>query len=356
MSRLRWSSTLAGAGRKATPRRASGIERDDDQGVEDDGRQDRALRRRQAHDVERVQLRVDRDEHRRQDREVLGDVVGDRERRDRAARDEQLLADRDDLEQLRRIGVEVDHVGRLLGRRRPAVHRQARRRTGRAPARRSCRRRSSRRGGLRPARPRMKPIFASGVASAMKSSTPASRAIVAAVRGLSPVIITVRMPIRRNSANRSTRPSLTVSLSSISAEDPAVDRGWRAASRPASAIRSVAASDLGRHGAVEAGCDRVDGALQDRVAPAAVRTPLVRVSARNGISSAIVGGELGEAGSSSVPPGCSSSASRLRARSTIERPSGVSSWIDETSAAVDRLASVDAGGRRDRRQPAGCRR
>ena len=46
--------------------------------------------------------------------------------------------------------------------------------------------------------------------------------MVAAVRGLSPVIITVRMPILRNSANRSTRPSLTVSLSSISAEDPAV--------------------------------------------------------------------------------------------------------------------------------------
>ena len=62
---------------------------------------------------------------------------------------------------------------------------------------------------------RMKAIFASGVAWAMKSSTPASFAIVAAVRGLSPVIMTVRMPILRNSANRSTSPSLTVSLSSI---------------------------------------------------------------------------------------------------------------------------------------------
>ena len=63
---------------------------------------------------------------------------------------------------------------------------------------------------------RMKRILSSGFASAMKSSTPASRAIVAAVRGLSPVTMTVRMPIRRNSANRSTRPSLTVSLSSMS--------------------------------------------------------------------------------------------------------------------------------------------
>ena len=38
--------------------------------------------------------------------------------------DQELLADRDDLEQLGRIGVEVDHVGRLLGRRRAAVHGQ----------------------------------------------------------------------------------------------------------------------------------------------------------------------------------------------------------------------------------------
>ena len=47
----------------------------------------------------------------------------------------------------------------------------------------------------------MRASFASGVASARKSSTPASWAMVAAVRGLSPVIITVRMPIERISAN-----------------------------------------------------------------------------------------------------------------------------------------------------------
>src|SRR5690349_12589102 len=46
-------------------------ERYDDQRVEDDGGEDRALRRRQAHDVERLQLRVERDEHRRDDGEVL---------------------------------------------------------------------------------------------------------------------------------------------------------------------------------------------------------------------------------------------------------------------------------------------
>ena len=51
-------------------------------------------------------------------------------------------------------------------------------------------------------------ILASGVASARKSSTPASSAMAAAVSGLSPVIITVRMPIERISANFSWMPCL----------------------------------------------------------------------------------------------------------------------------------------------------
>ena len=54
--------------------------------------------------------------------------------------------------------------------------------------------------------------LSSGVAWARKSSTPASAAIAAAVSGLSPVIITVRMPIRRSSAKRSRMPPLTMSL------------------------------------------------------------------------------------------------------------------------------------------------
>ena len=55
-------------------------------------------------------------------------------------------------------------------------------------------------------------IFVSGVASARKSSTPASSAITAAVTRLSPVIITVRMPIRRSSSKRSRMPPLTMSF------------------------------------------------------------------------------------------------------------------------------------------------
>ena len=51
-------------------------------------------------------------------------------------------------------------------------------------------------------------ILSSGVASARKSSTPASAAIAAAVSGLSPVIITVRMPMSRSSSKRSRMPLL----------------------------------------------------------------------------------------------------------------------------------------------------
>ena len=57
--------------------------------------------------------------------------------------------------------------------------------------------------------------FASGVAWARKSSTPASAAIAAAVSGLSPVIMIVLIPIFRSSPNRSLMPPLTTSLSWI---------------------------------------------------------------------------------------------------------------------------------------------
>jgi hypothetical protein len=59
---------------------------------------------------------------------------------------------------------------------------------------------------------RISAILSSGVASARKSSTPASSAMAFAVRGLSPVIMTVRMPMRRSSSNRWRMPSFTMSL------------------------------------------------------------------------------------------------------------------------------------------------
>ena len=79
----------------------------------------------EVHDVQPVEDREDADEHRGDDREVLRDVVGDRERRQRAAGDEQLLADLDDLDELRRVGVEVDHVAGLFRGLRAGVHRDA---------------------------------------------------------------------------------------------------------------------------------------------------------------------------------------------------------------------------------------
>ena len=61
--------------------------------------------------------------------------------------------------------------------------------------------------------------LSSGVASARKSSTPASSAMALAVNGLSPVIMTVLMPIFRSSANRSLIPSLTTSFRWMTPED-----------------------------------------------------------------------------------------------------------------------------------------
>ena len=51
-----------------------------------------------------------------EDREVLGDVVGDRERREGAACDQELLSDFNDLDELRGVGVEVDRMSAGLAR------------------------------------------------------------------------------------------------------------------------------------------------------------------------------------------------------------------------------------------------
>ena len=79
----------------------------------------------QAHDVEDLQLGEGDDEHGRDHGEVLGQVVGDRERRQRAAGHQELLADLDDLDELGGVAVEVDHVAGLLGGLGARVHRDA---------------------------------------------------------------------------------------------------------------------------------------------------------------------------------------------------------------------------------------
>ena len=52
----------------------------------------------------------------------LRHVVGDAERGQRAAGDQQLLADLDDLDQLGRVAVEIDHVAGLARRLRAGLH------------------------------------------------------------------------------------------------------------------------------------------------------------------------------------------------------------------------------------------
>ena len=174
-----------------------------------------------SHDVQRLQLRIEGEEHGRDDGEILGHVVGDGERRERAARHQQLLADLDDLDELGRIGVEVDHVAGLARRLVPVFM---------ATPTSAC---ASAGASLVPSphmatslplacSSRISLSFSSGVAWARKSSTPASAAMAAAVIGLSPVIMMVRMPMRRSSAKRSRMPPLTMSLRWIDAEQPAV--------------------------------------------------------------------------------------------------------------------------------------
>ena len=101
--------------------------------------------------------------------------------------------------------------------------------------------------------------------AAMKSSTPASRAIVAAVRGLSPVIITVLMPILPELGEALDEPLLDGVLELDQAEDAAVgpDRERR---RAEIGDRVGLREDLRRHRAVEVGADRVDRALEDHPA------------------------------------------------------------------------------------------
>ena len=77
------------------------------------------------HDVEHREAGIEHDEDRRDDREIFGDIVRDREGGQRAARHQQLLAEPDDLDELGRVAVEVDHVAGLARRLGAGVHREA---------------------------------------------------------------------------------------------------------------------------------------------------------------------------------------------------------------------------------------
>ena len=192
---------------------------------------------------------------------------------------------------------------------------------------------------------RIRAILSSGVASARKSSTPASSAIALAVSGLSPVIITVRMPMARSWSKRSRMPGLTMSLRWIDAQR-------------AGGLAGSAARDDERGAAV--GADPVDRVVQVVRAtsatavldparrprrsrrPCATRvpsgrsTPDMRVEAENGDERRARLAQLGER--AAWPR-------RRRARgawSTIERPSGVSSASEDEVGGPQQLVAGSA--------------
>src|SRR5260370_76962 len=204
---------------------------------------------------------------------------------------------------------------------------------------------------------RISASLSSGVACARKSSTPDSAAIAAAVSGLSPVIITVRMPICRNSENRSRMPPLTMSLrwmtpssrSSLAtasgvppslAMRSAITVVWRTASETGAAGNAACApaAALRRSGPV---LPPSTNAMIESTAPLRMETPsrsmpLIRVCAENGTKRALSG-----------------AISRPRspyfslARTTIERPSGVSSESEASCAASPNSAASRPGSPRN---------
>ena len=183
---------------------------------------------------------------------------------------------------------------------------------------------------------RMRASLASGVASARKSSTPASAAMAAAVSGLSPVTMMVLMPMARSSAKRSRMPPLTMSLSQTTPSarpfsattrgvPPDLATSWMARSTsagrrwPEASARALTASEAPLR-MVRPGRStpdrRVWAVKATKVAPMALRSRPRRPK-------------------------------RSLARTTMERPSGVSSAREASWAASARaLSSTPLAGRK----------
>src|ERR1043165_7851580 len=97
-------------------------QRNYNEGVEDNGAQDRAGGGAQVHDVERRNLGKCGHQHRGYDCKILRDVVRDAECGEGTARDQHLFSDLDDVEQLRWVGIKIDHVTGFTGSLRAGVH------------------------------------------------------------------------------------------------------------------------------------------------------------------------------------------------------------------------------------------
>eukprot|EP01022_Parablepharisma_sp_SALTPOND_P006709 TRINITY_DN12717_c1_g1_i1.p1 TRINITY_DN12717_c1_g1~~TRINITY_DN12717_c1_g1_i1.p1 ORF type:complete len:1877 (-),score=641.20 TRINITY_DN12717_c1_g1_i1:7532-13162(-) len=196
---------------------------------------------------------------------------------------------------------------------------------------------------------RIRASFCSGVASARKSSTPASAAIAAAVRRLSPVIMMVLMPMRRSSPKRSLMPPLTMSFNSTV---PRMRSGAPLLMTAASACHSMTTRGVpprramasisfstwdGRRWSAERTSLRMASADPLRMRRLARSMPETRVCAENGMNSA--------------PRPAISRSRRLKrflASTTMLRPSGVSSaseasWATSASSRSD----TPGAGRKD---------
>ena len=156
--------------------------------------------------------------------------------------------------------------------------------------------------------------------------------MAAAVSGLSPVIMTVRMPMRRSSANRSRTPALITSFSAITPSN-APSAATASGVCPCRAM----SSDTRRRSAAAA-VSALAG-LARKIASTApfctslcpTRMPDIRVCAVKGITSAPVGIAF------TTRPWPS------YARRTIERPSGVSSARLASNAASASAAAETPG-------------
>ena len=176
--------------------------------------------------------------------------------------------------------------------------------------------------------------LSSGVASARKSSTPASAAMAAAVSLLSPVIITVLMPMRRSSPKRSLMPDLTMSLSSTTPRIflPSLTASGVLPRRDTSS--EARTTSLGTLPPSASTCLRMASTAplrSWRVLPSACCTsiPLMRVCAVKATSV--------------VAPTKGVAALSFCASVTILRPSGVSSAVDACMAHRASMASVTPG-------------
>ena len=159
--------------------------------------------------------------------------------------------------------------------------------------------------------------LASGVASAKKSSTPASAAIAAAVSGLSPVIITVLMPILRSSRNRSLMPPLTISFKQTTPRTVAPSATASGVPPPLAIVSHTSLASSGKTPPCPATYFWMASMAPLRISRPFRLTPLIRVWALKCTNSA---------------PSASRSRSRklysFFANTTMLRPSGVSSAIE----------------------------